>query len=113
MAIDPVRHGDVLIWPIDPIDPIDVAAMAVLAPTPHGYVLTRGSATGHEHVLVGSDVAVYVEKEDSRIVRLGAPAQLVHYGASPRHEPIELAPGWYRQSIKRQATPDGWENVQD
>lgn len=110
---EPIRHGDVTLWPIAAIDDEQIGALTPFPKSPAGYVLTTGSATGHDHVIVGSGVAVYSEA-DSRVIVVREPAQLVHAGANARHEPIALAPGYYRQSVKRQHAIDGsWQPVQD
>lgn len=108
---NPIRHGDVVLWPIDPVD---VTKMTEVKRDPKAsFVLTTGSATGHEHVLEGGAASIYEDGPDARILVLREPGALVHAGGAPRHAPIELTPGTYRQSIKRQADGEGWSPVED
>lgn len=111
--IEPIRHGDVILWPVPPVD---VSKLEQMKPTTgQPIVLTEGSATGHEHVLEGGAASVYADGDGpgERVLVLREPGRLVHAGAAPRHEPIELPADTYRQSIKRQAVGEGWAPVED
>lgn len=111
----PIRHGDVVLWPVKGAPWPDIDKLGEVERKPGApLVLTEGSATGHEHVLEGGAVRVFDAGEMGRVLVLAEPGRLVHAGHAPRHAPIELAAGVYRQSIKRQAVgEDGWANVED
>ena len=104
-----LRHGDVL---VDKIERQKVAALKALPRSRMGAVLAEGEKTGHRHYLSGRNVELYELATDPsvKICRVGAG------GATLRHEehgPLELPPGDYRVTIKRQYSPEGWESVQD
>jgi hypothetical protein len=104
-----LRHGDVILEATELV----VSEGAVKAPgNAYGVVLAQGTATGHSHVLSGGRAELYTEDgKDYRILRVFEVGTLTH----EEHADIQIEPGTYLVSIKRQYTEDdrGWADVQD
>lgn len=99
-----VRHGDIVLHPISSV-PVDKY------PRVQGNALAVGSATGHTHRFEPAENAeLYNENGGTMVLRVLKPVRLVH----EEHRDIELAPGDWRVSHKRQYDADhGWSAVQD
>ena len=91
MKTNPIRHGDVILHPIDPI-PVNV-----LKKIPGG-ALAQGTATGHSHTLANPDSATLYALPIGRLLVVKKRVGLKH----EEHKTIMLSPGFYRVNIKRQ-----------
>lgn len=102
---DPIRHGDLVIWPIERPGDLDK-----LAHVP-GNVLAQGSATGHAHVVDNaSGIVQRSEGPLQRVLELTARSGLSHN----EHKTAPLEPAFYRLARKRQYDEqNGWEAVSD
>ena len=117
MAIDDkrlVRQGDVLLVQVDklPDERVDEDSAAAR------HVLAEGEATGHAHVLEGTDVRRVVLSRSRRwapslhwtYIVVGA------HGATLRHEehlPIAIEPGTYEVRRQREYRPSRVVQVAD
>lgn len=104
-----MRHGDVQIDKLDnEIIPPGFAPVA-------GDVITlaEGEVTGHSHHIQETDNAVLYRNPEAlySLLHVQKTAELQHQ----EHKTLELVPGLYRVSIKRQYSEDeiGWANVVD
>lgn len=95
-----IRHGDVQVVKVNEI--------------PEGAKLLKGrkelaygEVTGHAHRIDVGDL--FETKNGELYLRVDRLSTLTH----EEHKPVKLKPGIYRVSIKRQYTPDGWQNVRD
>ena len=94
-----IRHGDVQIIKIDSI-PSDAKKL-------DRKELAFGEVTGHAH---RTDLGELFETKDGKLyLKVSELSKVSH----EEHKTVTLQPGCYRVSIKRQYTPEGWENVQD
>lgn len=94
-----IRHGDVQIIKIDSI-PSDAMKL-------DRKELAFGEVTGHAH---RTDLGELFETKDGNLyLKVSELSKVSH----EEHKTVTLQPGCYRVSIKRQYTPEGWENVQD
>lgn len=93
------RHGDVQIIKVDSI-PKNAKRL-------NRKELAYGEVTGHAHrVDVGE---LFETKNGELFLRVEKLTKVSH----EEHKTITLKPGCYRVGVKRQYTPDGWENVRD
>lgn len=95
-----IRHGDVIIEAIDQI-PSETKSLG------KRKELAYGEVTGHAHrVDIGE---LFEAKEGQLYLKVDKLANLTH----EEHKTVELNPGCYRVTIKRQYSPEGWERVAD
>ena len=93
MEKNPIRHGDVVLHPVDSI-PLDGLKKV------SGATLAQGTATGHSHGLTNAAAASISEMSDGKgrllvvLERVGIQHE--------KHKTIMLEPGFYRVTIKRQ-----------
>ena len=93
------RHGDVQIIKVDGI-PSDVKKL-------DRKELAYGEVTGHAHRI---DVGELFETKNGELyLKVDRLTNVSH----EEHKTITLEPGYYRVGVKRQYTPEGWENVKD
>lgn len=103
-----IRQGDVYLVPVAEL-PADCKPVAK---DPRGLVLAEGETSMHHHALVGRGAKLLQRAGTSqRFVVVGrAGAELLTVGggtgggAVPRHTPIPMAPGVYKQIPQRVAT---------
>lgn len=69
--------------------------------------LAFGEITGHAHRIDVGDL--FEAKNGDLYLKVDRLATLTH----EEHKAVKIEPGIYRFNIKRQYTPDGWQNVQD
>lgn len=94
-----IRHGDVVIESVAEI-PADAKKLK-------RKELAYGEATGHAH---RTDLGELFETKDGKLyLRVEKLAKVSH----EEHKTVKVAPGCYRVTIKRQYSPEGWENVRD
>lgn len=67
--------------------------------TPRGFILARGEATGHAHV-IEDDIEMY-EKDGVLYIRVDRQATVVH----EEHGPVTLPKGVYSVNLVRQYDP--------
>jgi len=68
-----------------------------ISPEKEGYVLARGEATGHAHLIEDiENVSLCRGDDDFLYLRVDSPVQVVH----PEHKPITLEPGFWRVGIQ-------------
>ncbi|MGC9666064.1 hypothetical protein ACNTMW_05840 [Planosporangium sp. 12N6] len=104
------RQGDVLAVPVTAAD---VPADAVVAPVDRlgRFVLARGEATGHAHVVAGPRLRVVADPgEPDRLF-----VEVVTYGriTHEEHGPIALPAGFYRVVRQREYIPGSYRPVAD
>lgn len=95
------RHGDVQIIAIDSI-PKEVKKL-------DRTELAYGEVTGHAHRVKDLVGELFETKNGDLFLRVDKLSHLTH----EEHKTIALKPGNYRIAIKRQYSPNGWENVHD
>jgi len=101
------RHGDVVLERVE-----DGCELGSPIESKRSVVLAEGEATGHSHRIDSSfDARLYSDpsNDNAKILVLVRPSDLMH----EEHQTIQLPPGKYRVRIKRQYSPEGWENVAD
>ena len=95
-----IRHGDVQVFKVE-----EIPAEAKLLDG--RKELAYGEVTGHAHrVDLGE---LFETKNGDLYLKVDRLANLTH----EEHKTITLEPGNYRVCVKRQYTPDGWDNVRD
>ncbi len=99
------RQGDVFLVKVDSL-PQGAKAETV----GDSVVLAYGETTGHSHRLNTKidGLTMYAWKDD-KLVELRQPGELVH----EEHDPINLAPGFYKVVIQREYTPERIRRVID
>lgn len=99
----PIRHGEVLLVPVD----ITPAGKTVK----HQRFIVGHSETGHHHVLESKrKFEVITEQEKQELyIRLFEPAKLVHKKTIDKHKTLTVAPGIYRVVHKTEYDP--WQQV--
>ena len=102
--MNPIRHGDIVLYPAPPIDTSQFEPIA-------GNSLATGSSTGHSHsVTPASAVSQFDLGDERRLLVLTSPAELSH----DEHTTVQLDTGYYIVSHKRQYDADnGWVDVED
>ncbi|MBN1447230.1 MAG: hypothetical protein JXA28_04810 [Bacteroidetes bacterium] len=99
------RQGDILIAAIPEIPPEAEEEQIENG----GFVLARGEATGHAHVIRQSrDIAAF-RTRDSRYLRALREVTVTH----EEHDPISLPAGLYAIIRQREYAPGKIHNVQD
>lgn len=115
MKLEPQQffHGDLAILSISDYE--DILTVRLLAPNP---VLAHGSSTGHSHVLESVEGVRMFEVNDAEkrrlsvcVMELEKPVRLIHDGANPDHDPIELPPGNYLVRRQREIGADMAEHM--
>lgn len=107
----PLRHGDVQIQPIAKPENLgkEIERRA------RGLVLADGEATGHAHVIQEKGANLYEDvmmgnDNGLMLLEVTKPVALRH----EEHKSLNLDPGWYRISIKREYNNEhGWQRVVD
>jgi hypothetical protein len=99
------RQGDVFLIKVDAL-PVGAKVETV----GDSVVLAYGETTGHSHRLNThiDGLTMYAWKED-KLVELRQPGELRH----EEHDPIALAPGFYKVVIQREYTPERIRRVVD
>lgn len=69
-----------------------------LNPEKEGYVLARGEATGHVHVIEDIENVSLYESDGTLYLRIESPVPVKH----PEHKPISLDRGIWRVGIQRE-----------
>lgn len=94
------RHGDVQLIKVDcvPENAKKIEGRKALA---------YGEVTGHAHRIDVGDL--FETKDGDLYLKVKQLAKLTH----EEHKQITVEPGVYRVCVKRQYTPDGWEEVRD
>jgi hypothetical protein len=104
------RQGDVLVVPMDPAD---LPAGAVSAPLDRlgRFVLARGEATGHAHVVAGPGLRVFADPGEPERLFVEVPTlgRITH----EEHGPISLPAGSYRVIRQREYIPGSYRPVAD
>ena len=105
-----IRHGENDL--VQLTGPADLAGYEETKPK-RGRLIVGHSETGAHHTVVSSKARLYRKiGHDIAILVLPESAPLEHEGG--RHETVELPPGQYSISVKRQYRPDGsWAPVAD
>jgi hypothetical protein len=106
-------HGDLGIIGVENVNGERGAQME--KPNP---VLARGSSTGHSHVLSSVEGVKMFDVSEDEKRRLGVcifendrPVTVIHDGANPDHDPIEIPPGTYLVRRQREADADQTEQM--
>jgi hypothetical protein len=104
------RQGDVLLARIDPADLPPGAATGSLDRGGR-FVLARGEATGHAHVVAGPELRVLADPVDPDRLYVEVPThgRLTH----EEHGPISLPAGLYRVVRQREYLPGTYRPVAD
>jgi hypothetical protein len=78
-------------------------------------VIGDGEVTGHQHLIREPSAKMRRVNADVRALQLPKASTLSHEkgGVPAEHRDIVLPIGEPCVTVKRQYTPDGWENVQD
>lgn len=78
-------------------------------------VIGDGEVTGHQHIVREPSAKMRRVNADDRVLDLPKLSTLSHEkaGVPAEHRDIILPIGDPCVTIKRQYSPDGWENVQD
>jgi hypothetical protein len=96
MTGEPIRQGDVVLWPIEAIPPEALAAK----PNERGHhVMAEGEATGHAHVLVAGEAVEVFRDAQEVYLNIMRTTDLVHDcpgKAVPDHAPLPIEPGLYQ-----------------
>lgn len=71
--------------------------------------LAYGEVTGHAHRVNDLVGELFESKNGDLFLKVDKLSHLTH----EEHKTIVLKPAIYRIGIKRQYSPDGWENVRD
>lgn len=94
-----IRHGDVQI--------IKVGGIPDGAKKLNRKELAYGKVTGHAHRIdVGE---IFETKNGDLYLKVDQLTSVSH----EEHKTVEVKKGFYRINIKRQYSPDGWEEVRD
>ena len=104
------RQGDVLLMPIS-AEAVPSVAVAASRDRAGRFVLARGEATGHAHVIVGPDVRLLTlpDDVDEMFLEIMTRARLAH----EEHGPITVPAGWYRVVRQREYLPGTYRPVAD
>lgn len=95
-----LRHGDVVLLKVEKV-PSDAKKL-------NGRrELAYGEVTGHAHRIDFGEL--FETKTGKLYCKIGKTANLSH----EEHKTITIEPGCYKVVIKRQYTPDGWQEVRD
>ena len=95
-----IRHGDVTLIKVGDL-PKEVTKLK------GRRELAFGETTGHAHRIDVGDL--FETKNGSLYLRTDRLATVTH----EEHKTVTVEPGVYRVVIKRQYSPEGWENVSD
>jgi hypothetical protein len=95
-----IRHGDVQLVKVKNI-PVDAKKLD------GRKELAYGEVTGHAHRIDVGDL--FETKDGGLFLKVDRLATLTH----EEHKTVKVKPGCYRVAIKRQYTPEGWEDVRD
>lgn len=113
--VNQAAQGDIFIRRVDAL-PSNVRPM----PTEHGRYIVAHSETGHHHAIAESPVATVFLSDDPMVSYLqvveateAVETLLEHMRSFDTHETIKFTPGIYEIRRQRQATPEGWRQVQD
>lgn len=104
MKILAIRHGEVLLYPVQKIQ-TQKGSVKVVKESNHFIV--GHSETGHHHVLE-SDVkfeATIFDDNHDLYVKLFEPAKLVHQKTVNRHHDLTVIPGTYKVIRKQEYSP--------
>lgn len=102
MKILAIRHGEVLLLPVD--------KLPEGRSTTHKSFVVGHSETGHHHVLEATkEFEVTRISDDELYVRLFEPAKLVHKKTVNRHNDLTIIPGSYK--VIRKSEYDPFEKV--
>jgi hypothetical protein len=104
------RQGDVLLVPVDGTQ-VPVGALPAPLDRRGRYVLARGEATGHAHVVAGPSIRVLADPADPEQLYVEVPAhsRLTH----EEHGPISVPNGVYRVIRQREYVPGAYRPVAD
>lgn len=95
-----IRHGDVTLIRVDSL-PNGVSLLK------GKKVLAEGETTSHAHRIDVGDL--FETKNGGLYLRTDRLTTVTH----EEHKTVTVEPGVYRVVIKRQYSPEGWENVKD
>ena len=98
------RQGDVLLVRVDSLP----KGAKADAPS-DSIVLAYGETTGHAHRIPGLDAVMYALNNEDNFLEIKQPTALTH----EEHDPIALAPGFYRVVRQREYTPERIRRVSD
>lgn len=81
----------------------------------NGRVVVAHSETGHHHVMLAERTKAYRLPDSIMDIFLAVERGdvLEHLRPYDTHEPIGLAPGFYRVRRQREYTPEGFRRVED
>lgn len=96
-----MRQGDVQIIKVNSL-PIEIKKL-------NRKELAFGEVTGHAHRILSGVADLFETKNGELYLKVKKLTKVSH----EEHKTMTLMPGIYRVGIKRQYTPEGWENVRD
>ena len=104
------RQGDVLLVPVAPSE-VPSAALATPVDRRGRFVLARGEATGHAHVVAGPGLRVLADPVDADLLFVDVPTKgvLTH----DEHGSIHLPSGHYRVIRQREYIPGSYRPIAD
>lgn len=96
-------QGDVYFVKIEKVDEPVVSC----SPEKEGYVLAKGEATGHAHLIEDVESVKLYQGEEFLYLKVDKPVKVVH----PEHKPITLEPGLWRVGIQLEYDYFGLSNT--